>query len=109
MGGLTPPLPAGKPELPRQPGSTAQYDAEAGPTDAEPPEADSPHSSVDADHFLHTLDWQGGSAGLAAPRGSPQCPLVLSHSCLALFFCRGPGLHDGPGGSPGRGWSVCCG
>lgn len=54
------PLPAGKPELPRQPGSSAQYDAEAGPADAEPPELDSLHSSGDTDRFLHTLDWRGG-------------------------------------------------
>ncbi|XP_059779786.1 cyclin-G-associated kinase isoform X2 [Balaenoptera ricei] len=47
----------GKPELPRQPGSSAQYDAEAGPADAEPPELDSPHSNENADRFLHTLDW----------------------------------------------------
>ncbi|XP_034528140.1 LOW QUALITY PROTEIN: cyclin-G-associated kinase [Ailuropoda melanoleuca] len=48
----------GKPELPRQPGSTAQYDAEAGSLDAEPTESDSPQSSsTDPSHFLHTLDW----------------------------------------------------
>ncbi|XP_053433823.1 cyclin-G-associated kinase isoform X3 [Nycticebus coucang] len=49
----------GKPELPRQPGSTAQYDAEEGSPEAEPPELDSPpSSSTDTGHFLHTLDWQ---------------------------------------------------
>uniref|UniRef100_A0A8C6J6G3 Cyclin-G-associated kinase n=1 Tax=Melopsittacus undulatus TaxID=13146 RepID=A0A8C6J6G3_MELUD len=38
----------GKPELPRQPGSTAQYEAE------------SPHSSsTDANNFFHSLDWKG--------------------------------------------------
>uniref|UniRef100_A0A8C0J4F5 Cyclin G associated kinase n=1 Tax=Chelonoidis abingdonii TaxID=106734 RepID=A0A8C0J4F5_CHEAB len=37
----------GKPELPRQPGSTAQY------------EPDSPQSSsTDANNFFHTLDWE---------------------------------------------------
>uniref|UniRef100_A0A8C8WTT6 Cyclin G associated kinase n=1 Tax=Panthera leo TaxID=9689 RepID=A0A8C8WTT6_PANLE len=57
----------GKPELPRQPGSTAQYDAEAGSPDAEPTESDSPQSSgTDTSHFLHTLDWHGGCG---APRG----------------------------------------
>ncbi|NXB98002.1 GAK kinase, partial [Orthonyx spaldingii] len=55
----------GKPELPRQPGSTAQYEAEAsqleqssesGPTDTE-----SPHSnSTDANNFFHSLDWKEG-------------------------------------------------
>lgn len=50
----------GKPELPRQPGSTAQYDAEAGSPEAEITESDSPQSSsTDTNHFLHTLDWQG--------------------------------------------------
>lgn len=49
----------GKPELPRQPGSTAQYDAEVEPPEAEPTDSDSPQSSsMDANHFLHTLDWQ---------------------------------------------------
>ncbi|XP_036056419.1 cyclin-G-associated kinase isoform X7 [Onychomys torridus] len=49
----------GKPELPRQPGSTAQYDAEAGFPEAEITESDSPQSSsTDTNHFLHTLDWQ---------------------------------------------------
>lgn len=48
----------GKPELPRQPGSTAQYDAETGSLDAEPTESESPQSSsTDTGHFLHTLDW----------------------------------------------------
>lgn len=97
MGGLTPPLPAGKPELPRQPGSTAQYDAEARPADAEP-ESDSPHCSADADHFLHTLDWRGGSLGLAAPWGSPWRPLVLSHSCPAVVFAEDRDSTTGPEG-----------
>lgn len=49
----------GKPELPRQPGSTAQYDAEVESPEAEPTDSDSPQSSsTDANHFLHTLDWQ---------------------------------------------------
>ncbi|KAM5283688.1 cyclin-G-associated kinase isoform 2-T2 [Hipposideros larvatus] len=48
----------GKPELPRQPGSTAQYDAETGSPDVEPTESESPQSSsTDTNHFLHTLDW----------------------------------------------------
>ncbi|KAM5272079.1 cyclin-G-associated kinase isoform 2-T2 [Ctenodactylus gundi] len=49
----------GKPELPRQPGSTAQYDAEVESPEAEPTDSDSPQSSsADASRFLHTLDWQ---------------------------------------------------
>ncbi|XP_059963433.1 cyclin-G-associated kinase isoform X2 [Mesoplodon densirostris] len=59
----------GKPELPRQPGSSAQYDAEAGPADAEPPELDSPHSSGDTDHFVHTLDWREDGDCATAPEG----------------------------------------
>ncbi|XP_065733373.1 cyclin-G-associated kinase [Phocoena phocoena] len=59
----------GKPELPRQPGSSAQYDAEAGPADAEPPELDSPHSSGDTDRFLHTLDWREDGDCATAPEG----------------------------------------
>lgn len=54
------PLLAGKPELPRQPGSTAQYDAEVVSPEAEPTDSDSPQSSsADVKHFLHMLDWQG--------------------------------------------------
>ncbi|XP_066241436.1 cyclin-G-associated kinase isoform X1 [Saccopteryx leptura] len=48
----------GKPELPRQPGSTAQYDAETAAPDPEPLESESPQSSsTDTNHFFHTLDW----------------------------------------------------
>ncbi|XP_007953955.1 cyclin-G-associated kinase [Orycteropus afer afer] len=49
----------GKPELPRQPGSTAQYDAEAAvqSPEGELTGSESPQSSSDTNHFLHTLDW----------------------------------------------------
>ncbi|XP_023556237.1 cyclin-G-associated kinase isoform X2 [Octodon degus] len=60
----------GKPELPRQPGSTAQYDAEAESPEAEPTDSDSPQSSsTDADHFLHTLDWQEEKAAETGVEG----------------------------------------
>ncbi|KAM9086461.1 cyclin-G-associated kinase isoform 4-T4 [Megaptera novaeangliae] len=59
----------GKPELPRQPGSSAQYDAEAGPADAESPELDSPHSNENADRFLHTLDWREDGDCATGPEG----------------------------------------
>ncbi|XP_057402868.1 cyclin-G-associated kinase isoform X1 [Balaenoptera acutorostrata] len=59
----------GKPELPRQPGSSAQYDAEAGPADAEPPELDSPHGNENADRFLHTLDWREDGDCTTDPEG----------------------------------------
>ncbi|NWU88969.1 GAK kinase, partial [Upupa epops] len=57
----------GKPELPRQPGSTAQYEAEASqveqssessPTDKESPNSD----SADAHNFFHSLDWKEGKS-----------------------------------------------
>ncbi|XP_036182139.1 cyclin-G-associated kinase isoform X2 [Myotis myotis] len=61
----------GKPELPRQPGSSAQYDAETGSPDAEPTESESPQSSgADTNHFLHTLDWQEERAGEPGPEGN---------------------------------------
>uniref|UniRef100_A0A4X2LXM2 Cyclin G associated kinase n=2 Tax=Vombatus ursinus TaxID=29139 RepID=A0A4X2LXM2_VOMUR len=53
----------GKPELPRQPGSTAQYEAEASQQSPEsvPTESDSPQSnSTETNNFFHTLDWQEG-------------------------------------------------
>uniref|UniRef100_A0A8C3IA43 Cyclin G associated kinase n=1 Tax=Chrysemys picta bellii TaxID=8478 RepID=A0A8C3IA43_CHRPI len=53
----------GKPELPRQPGSTAQYEAEESKSEqspeSAPTEPDSPQSSsTDANNFFHTLDWE---------------------------------------------------
>lgn len=53
----------GKPELPRQPGSSAQYEAEASTSEASsegpPMEPDSPESGSAETNFFHTLDWQG--------------------------------------------------
>uniref|UniRef100_A0A452HZQ3 Auxilin n=1 Tax=Gopherus agassizii TaxID=38772 RepID=A0A452HZQ3_9SAUR len=56
----------GKPELPRQPGSTAQYEAEESKSEQSPEsvptEPDSPlSSSTDANNFFHTLDWEGST------------------------------------------------
>ncbi|KAH0628437.1 hypothetical protein JD844_009603 [Phrynosoma platyrhinos] len=52
----------GKPELPRQPGSTAQYEAEVSKSEPSsegtPVEPDSPPSSGTEANFFHTLDWQ---------------------------------------------------
>ncbi|KAL2091875.1 hypothetical protein ACEWY4_011673 [Coilia grayii] len=53
----------GKPELPRQPGSTAFYDAESPQTEQTPDgsnaEPESPHSTdSNANNFFQTLDWQ---------------------------------------------------
>ncbi|XP_042678869.1 cyclin-G-associated kinase isoform X2 [Centrocercus urophasianus] len=57
----------GKPELPRQPGSTAQYEAEASQLDlsseSAPTETESPHSSgTDANNFFHSLEWKEGKS-----------------------------------------------
>ncbi|NWU26296.1 GAK kinase, partial [Dyaphorophyia castanea] len=57
----------GKPELPRQPGSTAQYEAEASQleqsSESAPTDTESPHSgSTDANNFFHSLDWKEGKA-----------------------------------------------
>ncbi|KAM8792717.1 cyclin-G-associated kinase [Eudromia elegans] len=57
----------GKPELPRQPGSTAQYEAEASQmeqsSESIPTETESPHSSsTDANNFFHSLDWKDGKS-----------------------------------------------
>ncbi|XP_074935970.1 cyclin-G-associated kinase isoform X1 [Phalacrocorax aristotelis] len=57
----------GKPELPRQPGSTAQYEAEASQleqsSEGAPTETESPHSSsTDANNFFHSLDWKEGKS-----------------------------------------------
>lgn len=54
----------GKPELPRQPGSTAFYDAESPQTEQTPDssniEPESPQSTdTNANNFFQTLDWQG--------------------------------------------------
>ncbi|XP_066843976.1 cyclin-G-associated kinase isoform X1 [Anser cygnoides] len=57
----------GKPELPRQPGSTAQYEAEASQleqsSESVPAETESSHSSgTDASNFFHSLDWKEGKS-----------------------------------------------
>ncbi|NXJ50389.1 GAK kinase, partial [Spizaetus tyrannus] len=57
----------GKPELPRQPGSTAQYEAEASQleqsSESIPTDTESPHSSsTDANNFFHSLDWKEGKS-----------------------------------------------
>lgn len=57
--------PAGKPELPRQPGSSAFYDSELPPPAQTPdnsdgPEPESPGSTdTNANNFFQTLDWEG--------------------------------------------------
>ncbi|XP_075787421.1 cyclin-G-associated kinase isoform X4 [Pelodiscus sinensis] len=53
----------GKPELPRQPGSTAQYEAEESKSEQSPEsiptEPESPHSiNTDVNNFFRTLDWE---------------------------------------------------
>ncbi|XP_069877736.1 cyclin-G-associated kinase isoform X2 [Dipodomys merriami] len=87
----------GKPELPRQPGSTAQYDAETGSPEAEVTEPDSPQSSsTDANHFLHTLDWQEERE---PETGTESTSPKESHSALILDG-DGSEASDGGEGSP---------
>ncbi|KAM6036271.1 cyclin-G-associated kinase isoform 2-T2 [Theristicus caerulescens] len=67
----------GKPELPRQPGSTAQYEAEASQleqsSESAPTETESPHSSSnDANNFFHSLDWKGKSPESGIEDSSPK-------------------------------------
>ncbi|KAM5192660.1 cyclin-G-associated kinase isoform 2-T2 [Mantella aurantiaca] len=50
----------GKPELPRQPGSTAQYEADTPPTEHSP---EPPISEVMKTNFFQTLDWQDQMEG----------------------------------------------
>lgn len=71
---------AGKPELPRQPGSTTQYDAEAGSPDTEHTESDSPQSGPDTSHSVHTLDGHG--------RQRCTCPDRASQHLKARSPCR---------------------
>lgn len=79
----------GKPELPRQPGSTAQYEAEASQleqsSESAPTDTESPHSSsTDANNFFHSLDWKGTGFPLKS-----LCGLCLScmpsSECLSLL------------------------
>lgn len=61
---LLPLVHVGKPELPRQPGSTAFYDAESPQAEQTPDgsntESESPQSTdTNANNFFQTLDWQG--------------------------------------------------
>uniref|UniRef100_A0A5F8A4R1 Cyclin-G-associated kinase n=1 Tax=Macaca mulatta TaxID=9544 RepID=A0A5F8A4R1_MACMU len=86
----------GKPELPRQPGSTAQYDAGAGSPEAEPTDSDSPpSSSADTSRFLHTLDWQEEKeAETGAANASPK------ESESALMEDRDESEVSDEGGSP---------
>ncbi|XP_062827613.1 cyclin-G-associated kinase isoform X3 [Anolis carolinensis] len=73
----------GKPELPRQPGSTAQYEAEASKSELSsedtPVEPDSPPSSNTEANFFQTLDWQEGKHSDVGPEGyvSKECPGLI--------------------------------
>ncbi|NXG48215.1 GAK kinase, partial [Psilopogon haemacephalus] len=65
----------GKPELPRQPGSTAQYEAEAPQleqsSESAPTDTESPHSSsTDTNNFFHSLDWKDGKSPESAVEDS---------------------------------------
>ncbi|XP_070598418.1 cyclin-G-associated kinase-like isoform X2 [Erythrolamprus reginae] len=64
----------GKPELPRQPGSIAQYEAEASTSEASsegpPVEPDSTDSGSAEANFFHTLDWEEGKQSETTPEDS---------------------------------------
>ncbi|NXX50122.1 GAK kinase, partial [Tricholaema leucomelas] len=72
----------GKPELPRQPGSTAQYEAEASQleqsSESAPTDTESPHSSsTESNNFFHSLDWKEGKSPESAVEDSSSrndCP-----------------------------------
>ncbi|NXH26718.1 GAK kinase, partial [Myiagra hebetior] len=77
----------GKPELPRQPGSTAQYEAEASQleqsSESAPTDTESPHSSsTDANNFFHSLDWKEGKTPESGieDNSSKNDPVQLSDS-----------------------------
>uniref|UniRef100_A0A4W6EMA0 Cyclin-G-associated kinase n=1 Tax=Lates calcarifer TaxID=8187 RepID=A0A4W6EMA0_LATCA len=58
----------GKPELPRQPGSSAFYDSE------------SPHTDTNANNFFQTLDWEGTTS----PPASQESPVGDTADLLGL-------------------------
>lgn len=64
----------GKPELPRQPGSSTFYDAESPPSDqtaeGSTTEVESPQSTdTNANNFFQTLDWDDGGGRQDVPEG----------------------------------------
>ncbi|XP_056430940.1 cyclin-G-associated kinase isoform X1 [Hyla sarda] len=58
----------GKPELPRQPGSTAQYEAEISPAEHSP----EPPDSNEQNNFFQTLDWQDQMEGREVNTAAPE-------------------------------------
>uniref|UniRef100_A0A4W6ELI3 Cyclin-G-associated kinase n=1 Tax=Lates calcarifer TaxID=8187 RepID=A0A4W6ELI3_LATCA len=78
----------GKPELPRQPGSSAFYDSES-PQPAQTPEGsnatepESPGSTdTNANNFFQTLDWEG--TVLTSPPASQESPVGDTADLLGL-------------------------
>ncbi|CAJ1069180.1 cyclin-G-associated kinase isoform X2 [Xyrichtys novacula] len=93
----------GKPELPRQPGSSAFYDSEA-PQPAQTPEgpgATEPESPVSTDsnanNFFQTLDWEDvrGSQDESQGGGSMNDPEELSDQSEGESYS-----YSAPGGEP---------
>lgn len=86
----------GKPELPRQPGSTAQYEAKASKSepssDSAPTEPDSPQSSATEANFFHTLDWQGTMSTLLLSCLLYYLSLALTGYTIALSLSEQGGL-----------------
>uniref|UniRef100_A0A671WHN1 Cyclin-G-associated kinase n=1 Tax=Sparus aurata TaxID=8175 RepID=A0A671WHN1_SPAAU len=78
----------GKPELPRQPGSSAFYDSESPqpaqtPESSNPPEPESPVSTdSNANNFFQTLDWEG--TVLVSPPSAQETPTGDTADLLGL-------------------------
>uniref|UniRef100_A0A671WH39 Cyclin-G-associated kinase n=1 Tax=Sparus aurata TaxID=8175 RepID=A0A671WH39_SPAAU len=78
----------GKPELPRQPGSSAFYDSESPqpaqtPESSNPPEPESPVSTdSNANNFFQTLDWEG--TVLSSPPSAQETPTGDTADLLGL-------------------------
>uniref|UniRef100_A0A8C4I035 Cyclin-G-associated kinase n=1 Tax=Dicentrarchus labrax TaxID=13489 RepID=A0A8C4I035_DICLA len=80
----------GKPELPRQPGSSAFYDSESPqpaqtPEDSNPPEPESPGSTDgNANNFFQTLDWEGTVPVFSPPPAAQESPIGDTADLLGL-------------------------
>ncbi|KAM9328931.1 cyclin-G-associated kinase [Gastrophryne carolinensis] len=67
----------GKPELPRQPGSTAQYEAEISPEEHSP---EPPNSDGMKSNFFQTLDWQDQMEGRDVDIGIEDYSSIEKHN-----------------------------
>nr|XP_023688031.1 cyclin-G-associated kinase isoform X1 [Paramormyrops kingsleyae] len=89
----------GKPELPRQPGSTAFYDAESPQLDQTPEgsttEPESPQSmDTNANNFFQTLDWDDGTEHQEKPDSPAEDHDLSDPSEEEPCSYPGPGSND---------------